>query len=105
MEVFDQLAQILCNRYPLNSAARKNGPPSVLKNVPVAPGVDDVALAIEMTDERTAVLRPYPFDIDPLEVSFPARLVPSKDYTSQDEFLRQFYKADRLTITYALRPS
>jgi hypothetical protein len=105
MEVFDQLAQILCNRYPLNSAARKNGPPSVLKNVPVAPGVDDVALAIEMTDERSAVLRPYPFDIDPLEVSFPARLVPSKDYTSQDEFLRQFYKADRLTITYALRPS
>lgn len=105
IEVFDQLAQILCNRYPFNSAARKNGPPSVLKHVPVAPGVDDATLTIEVIDERSAVLRPYPFDIDPLAVSFPARLVPDRAYTSHDEFLHQFYKADQLTITYALHAS
>lgn len=102
IEVFDQLAQILCNRYPLNSAERKNGPPMTLKHVPVAPGADDVTLTFEAVDERSAVLHPYPFDVDPLAISFPARLVPSRAYTGQDEFLRQFYRADPLTITYTL---
>ena len=45
IEVFDQLAQILCNRYPLNSPERKNGPPTVLKHVPVAPGDGEAPLA------------------------------------------------------------
>lgn len=105
IEVFDQLAQILCNRYPLNSAERKNGPPAVLKHVPVAPGADDATLSIEMVDERRAVLRPYPFDVDPLALSFPARLVSNRTYRDEDEFLRQFYKADQLTITYTLQAS
>jgi hypothetical protein len=105
IEVFDQLAQILCNRYPLNSGARKNGPPTVLKHVPVAPGAEDAVLSIEMVDERSAVIRPYPFDANPLAVSFAARLVPDRPYASQDEFLRQFYRADQVTITYALRAS
>ena len=105
MEVFDQLAQILCNRYPLNSRERKNGPPAILKHVPVASGADDATLSIEVVDERSAVLRPYPFDIDPLAISFPARLVPDRAYTGEDEFLHQFYRADQLTITYILRSS
>lgn len=105
IEVFDQLAQILCNRYPLNSPERKNGPPTILKHVPVAPGADDVTLTFEAVDERSAVLRPYPFDVDPLAISFPARLVPNRAYTSEDEFLREFYKADQLIITYTLHAS
>lgn len=105
IEVFDQLAQVLCNRYPLNSTARKNGPPTILKHVPVAPGADDVTLTFEAVGQRSAVLRPYPFDVDPLAISFPARLVPDRTYTGQDEFLRQFYKADQLTITYTLHAS
>jgi hypothetical protein len=32
-------------------------------------------------------------------------LVPDRPYASQDEFLRQFYRADQVTITYALRAS
>ncbi len=105
IEVFDQLAQILCNRYPLNTAERKNGPPMTLKHVPVALGVDDTTLSIEVVDERSAALRPYPFDMDPLAISFPARLVPNRAYTGQDEFLHQFYRADPLTITYTLHAS
>jgi hypothetical protein len=102
IEVFDQLAQILCNRYPLNSAERKNGPPSALKHVPVLPGADDVTLTLEAVDKHTAILRPYPFDLDPLAISFPARLVTNRTYGSEDEFLREFYKADQTTITYSL---
>jgi len=102
IEVFDQLAQILCNRYPLNSAERKNGPPTALKHVPVLPGADDVTLTLQAVDKHTAILRPYPFDVDPLAISFPARLVTNRTYGSEDEFLREFYKADQTTITYSL---
>ncbi len=105
IELFDQLAQILCNRYPLNSAERKNGPPTILRHVPVAPGTDDATLTLQVVDEHFAILLPYPFDVDPLAIPFPARLVMNRTYASEDEFLRAFYKADQLTITYTLRAS
>src|SRR3990172_13409163 len=78
MEAFDQLAQFVCNRYPFNSKERKNGPTNQLSNtpVPVTVGSKDVVLTVDVQDESNAILRPYPFDVDPLVVSFPARLLP-----------------------------
>jgi len=38
-----------------------------------------------------------------LEVSFPGRLIPNRPYASQEDFLRHFYKGERITITYTLR--
>lgn len=104
MEVFDQLAQFVCNRYPFNSTARKNGPTNRLSDtpVPVEPGQGDVTVTIDVQDESNATVRPYPFDINPLFFSFPARLVPKRRYSSQEDFLRHFYKAERLAVTYAL---
>jgi hypothetical protein len=104
MEVFDQLAQFVCNRYPFNSAERRNGPTNRLSEtpVPVRPGQDDVTLSVDVQDETHAVVRPYPFDVDPLVVAFPARLVPNPPYASEDEFQRLFYKAERVTVTYTL---
>lgn len=104
MEVFDQMAQFVCNRYPFNSTKRKNGPTKTLSDVPVPVrmGKDDVTLTVDVQDEGRAIVRPYPFDEDPLVVSFPARLVPNRPYASQEEFLRHFYKAERITISYSL---
>ncbi len=104
IEVFDQLAQFVCNRYPFNSQARRNGPTNRLSDTPVPtrPGQPDVTLTVDVRDETRAVVQPYPFDVDPLVVSFPARLVPSGPYASEDDFLRHFYKAERLTVTYTL---
>ena len=45
--------------------------------------------------------RPYESE-DSVVVSFPARLVPNRPYASQGEFLRQFYKVERITISYSL---
>src|SRR3989442_13658651 len=77
MEVFDQLAQFVCNRYPLNSKARKLGPTNTLNDVdvPMKHGMPAVKIMIDPVSENRAVLRPYPFDADPLVASFPARLV------------------------------
>jgi hypothetical protein len=104
MEVFDQLAQLLCNRYPLNSNARKLGPTKSLNDidVPVRFGAKPVKIDIDTVGENRAVVRPYPFDIDPLPVSFTARLVPNRPYENSEDFLDQFYRAERITISHTL---
>jgi len=103
--IFDQLAQFICNRYPLNNGkVRQRGPQSDLSNdpVPVAPGQDDVRLTVDVTDENNATVRPYPFDSDPLVVSFPARLVAKRSYASTEDFLKEFYRAERISVSHTL---
>jgi hypothetical protein len=104
MEVFDQMAQFLCNRYPLNSAERKNGPTNQLSGVPVpvAPGVEDTNLLVDVIDESRAIVRPYPFDTDPLPITFQGRVVPKRRFESQDAFLEEFYAAPPVTVSYSL---
>jgi hypothetical protein len=104
MEVFDQFAQFVCNRYPFNSRARKNGPTNTLGGmpVPVAPGKPDVTLTVDVQNETDAIVRPFPFDVDPLRLSFEGRLVPNRPFANQEEFLRQFYGGERITINYTL---
>ena len=107
MEVFDQLAQFICNRYPLNSTWRKLGPTDTLNDVdvPTKPGSDPVKINIDTISEHRAVLSPYPFDVDPLVVSFSARLVPKKSYWNPEEFLRHFYAAERISVSHTLSAS
>jgi hypothetical protein len=103
MEVFDQFAQFVCNRYPFNSTERKT-PSNTLNNVPVpvGPRRDDVTLNINVLDETRAIVQPWPFDVDELEIPFQGRLVPDRPFTSQDEFLPHFYRAERVNLTYTL---
>jgi hypothetical protein len=104
IEVFDQMAQFICNRYPFNSTQRTYPSQSLSDTpVPVRPGVQDVTLRIEPRDETSAVVQPYPFDVDPLVVPYPARLVPNRAYASQDDFLRHYYTAERIVVTRSLR--
>lgn len=104
IEVFDQMGQFVCNRYPFNATHRTNGPSSTLSDIPapVTPSREDTTLTFDIRDERCAVVKPYPFDIDPLPVSFQARLVPNRRYGNQEEFLREYYTAKRLPVEYML---
>jgi len=104
MEVYDQMGQFVCNRYPFNSTQRKNGPSHTMSNVPVPtrPGKDDTILTFTIKDETRAAVAPYPFDIDPLIISFQGRLLPKRRYADQDEFLREYYCAEKLAINYLL---
>jgi hypothetical protein len=70
--------------------------------VPTKHGKPAVKIMIDTVSENRAVLRPYPFDADPLVVSFPARLMANRAYTDPNDFLAEFYKAERITITHAL---
>jgi hypothetical protein len=40
--------------------------------------------------------------MDPLSFSFTARLVPKRSYKDGDDFLGEFYRAERVTITHTL---
>ena len=88
IEVCDQLAQLMCNRFPLNSAARGNDPNRRLRELHVTESVgsEELTLRIEMTDEAQAVLDPYPFDQSPLPVTFLARLISSDVYRESADF-------------------
>jgi hypothetical protein len=104
MEVFDQFAQFVCNRYPFNSQARKNGPTHTLSgmSVPLSPEQPNVTLTIDVLNETEAVVRPFPFDVNPLKLSFEGRLVPNHPFSNQQEFLQQFYGGERIAINYTL---
>jgi hypothetical protein len=104
MEVYDQLGQFVCNRYPFDSPDRRNGPSRTLSDVPVPtlPGRDDTRLTVDVQDASRAIVRPYPFDVDPLVISYQGRLVSNRPYTERDAFLRDYYTADRVTVTYTL---
>lgn len=104
LEAFDQLAQILCNRYPLTDTSRHHGATRTLTDVPipVAPGQPDAAMCIDALDAGRAVVQPYPFDAEPLEVAFVARLLPRRPYASSDDYLAEYLRAPRLPITYTL---
>jgi hypothetical protein len=104
MEVFDQLAQFVCNRYPLNSKARKLGPSNSLNDVdvPTKHGQSPVKITVDTVAAHKAVLHPYPFDMDPLPVSFNARLVPNRTYKDGEDFLGEFYRAEHITVHHTL---
>ena len=56
MEVYDQMGQFVCNRYPFNSTQRKNGPSNTMSNVPMPtrPGKADTMLTFTIKDESRA---------------------------------------------------
>ena len=87
-----------------NSKARKLGPSDTLNdvNIPTKHGQPTVKIKVDTVAANSAVLRPYPFDMDPLPVSFTARLVPNRAYKDGEEFLKEFYRAERITVTHTL---
>ena len=104
MEVYDQMGQFVCNRYPFNNTQRKNGPSNTMSNVPTPtrPGKEDAILTFNIKDESRAAVTPYPFDVDPLIVSFQGRLIARRRYGNQAEFLKEYYRAEKLAINYSL---
>ncbi len=104
MEVFDQFAQFVCNRYPFDSDRRQNGPSHTLSDAPIPTrmGEPDTTISIDVVDATKAIVRPYPFSVDPLRIDFQARLLPATPFESEAAFHRAFYKAERVNVSYTL---
>jgi hypothetical protein len=103
VQMGDQFAQLLCNRHPFDSTKRKTGPSTTLGSVPVRVGAPDTTLTVDVQDETTAVVRPWPFDTPVLDVRIPARILAQSHYDDHDAFLRDYLRADQITLTRVLR--
>ena len=102
VQIGDQFAQLLCNRHPFNSQERKTGPKNALPNVPLRPGAADVTLRFDIKDETSATVDPWPFDVERLAFHVPARVLPKARYDDRDAFLRDYLKADQITVPRVL---
>ena len=71
--------------------------------MPVSFERPNVTLTIDVLNETEAVVRPFPFDVNPLKLSFEGRLVPNQPFSNQEEFLQHFYGGERIAINYTLR--
>ncbi|HZP27290.1 MAG TPA: DUF3891 family protein [Dehalococcoidia bacterium] len=105
MQIFDLMGQYFCNRYPLTRPERPFGPNDNLRDmkVPLRYGGDQTTITIDIVDDFRAVIDPYPFDVDPLVVRYPARLLLAQPYGSQEDFLHDYYSGERLVVTLSLQ--
>ena len=107
VEICDALAQFLCNRYPLDSTHRGKDPNRAFAEIPapVGPGDPDVHLSLTVVDDHRLALDPYPFDTDPLPVTYVARWLPNRTYASRQAYLDDFYRAEPMAVRYMLQPA
>ncbi len=105
IEVLDALAQFLCNRYPLSSTNRGKDPNRLFAEfpVPTRPGENEVRLVLTVLDEHRLAIHPYPFDVSPLDVNYVARWLRRQSYSSRESFLRDFYRAETVTVRYQVQ--
>ncbi len=111
MQVFDRLSLFFCSNYDIVAVATsgshtKEGAgyygPSI-KPTPVKPGEPKAELKLQVVDNKTVIVEPYPFDETPLRVSVRGKLIPKIKYHSQEEFLKTYSKAQRQLCEFTLR--
>ena len=80
-------------------------PPSypTVDSVPTGAPGSASTLSIEALGGDAYRVDPYPFDVEPLEASVPARTVGKDAFDDEAGLFRAYYGADRETVTFALR--
>ena len=80
-------------------------PPSYPKidSIPTGAGGAEVSLSIEAEADGAFRVDPYPFDVDPLAASVPARTVAKDAFDDEAALFRAYYAATREPIEVTLR--
>jgi hypothetical protein len=92
LQIFDRLSLYLC-MLPLGQRS--------LRPVPVAAG-EDVELVLQPHERNEVHISPYPFDVDPLEVTIDCRLIPQTSYGGDDQFRAVLAGAEVTALTFEL---
>jgi hypothetical protein len=93
LQATDNLSLLSCVNY--DQAA------SLLHPLRLSSG-DAVPVTVETTGERVFKLSPYPLDISPLTVEFPARHVEGKVFANAEELQKGFAAAEVATLSVTL---
>lgn len=111
MQVFDRLSLFFCSNFDIMAVAtsgshsKEGGSyygPSI-KPTPVKPGEPEAELTLQVLDNKTVIVDPYPFDESPLNVSVRGKVIPKVKYNSQGEFREIYGKAQRQLFEFTLR--
>ena len=111
MQVFDRLSLFFCANYDIlavtaSGSHNKEGGsyygPSI-KPTPVKPGEPETELTLQVVDNKTVIVDPYPFDETPLMIGVRGKLIPKVRYNSQEEFRETYGKAQRQLFEFTLR--
>ena len=109
MQVFDRLSLFFCSNYDItavsatgsHTAGKGYYGPSI-SPTPVKIG-QECELKLRVSDRRTLVVEPYPFDESPLRISVRGKLIPRIVYKSQEEFRETYAKAKREQFEFTLK--
>jgi hypothetical protein len=95
LQIFDRLSLYLCM------------PPWEQRSLRPAPaaGGEEVELILQPRGENRLVIRPYPFDVDPLNVAVESRAIPRKPYSGDEEFRAVLARAEVTELTFELSGS
>jgi Protein of unknown function (DUF3891) len=86
MNVLDRLATFIV------SASSTDSGDALTVRAPLRPPGAELDLKLTRRESNEVVVDPYPFGVDPLQVSFTSRLLADRAHASQAEFLEHFYR-------------
>ena len=103
-QILDGLSLSLCSNLIPDRNDKPQGPGKnafTLNDVPRGRWHDRVSLEVAPVGEHQISCHPYPFDVDPLPVSVPLRMVPVEEGRDGD-FLSWWYGTEKRMIRYEL---
>ena len=104
IQILDGLSLSLCSNLIPDRDGQSGGPGQnafTLNDVPRADWHDRVSLEVAPIGENRISCHPYPFDVDPLPVSVPLRVVPVEEGRDGD-FLPWWYGTEKRLLRYEL---
>jgi hypothetical protein len=116
MQVFDRLSLYFCCNYDLEKATTSESHSqddtdygrafyrSTINPTPIKFGQADSEISLTPLGKTRLMVDPFPFDDAPLKVSVRGRVVPRKQYRTQEDFREVYSRRPRETFEYTLVP-
>lgn len=72
--------------------------------IPTGESGGEVTLSVELLDDGSFAMEPYPFDTDPLVASVPTRTVPKSSFDDEADLVRGYFENSLEREEFTLRP-
>ena len=111
MQIFDRLSLFFCANFDIATVAESGSHSSEgrayygpsIKPAPTRFGQEDSEVRLRVVDNKKVIVEPYPFDQPAFTVSVRGRMIPRREYKSQEDFRKTYSTTsrDRFEFTIA----